>query len=248
MRRRKEEDMQHGSLSIKQEKEQLKQIKQMKDDKKRMDEWEKEMEELRTKRSHLVEQQRQVSERQDALRLAQMQEDAAQLLQLPRESVVDGSLKVSEAMAEMLNTPLWMKRFRTDHQARRAPLPRPTPLPTPSSVTQLVPARGCGPPAVAGLSLCCRARRSLPTSTPGPSRFASPAGARPSMRRRRTSRHAAAPAVPRRRPPPPPLHPDRCTGIATPPRCRVPDGGSALHPRAVPGVWRRQLADHRCGR
>ena len=115
--------MQHGSLSIKQEKDQLKQIKQMKDDKKRMDEWEKEMEELRTKRSQLVEQQRQVSERQDTLRLAQMQEEAAQLLQLPRESVVDGSVKVSEAMAEMLNTPLWMKRFRTDHQARRAPPP-----------------------------------------------------------------------------------------------------------------------------
>ena len=116
--------MQHGSLSIKQEKDQLQQIKKMKDDKKRMDEWEKEMEELRTKRSQLVEQQRQVSERQDTLRVAHMQEEAAQLLQLPRESVVDGIVKVSEAMAEMLNTPLWMKRFRSDHQARHDALSR----------------------------------------------------------------------------------------------------------------------------
>ena len=102
--RAKESEMQHSSLTIQQEKVYLKQIKLMKDEKKALDLWEKEMEDLRTRRSQIQEQMRQVSERQDAARTVQLLDEAAQLLQLPRESVVEGRVAVSEEMAEMLTT------------------------------------------------------------------------------------------------------------------------------------------------
>ena len=108
--------MQHASLTIQQEKEKLKQIKQLRDEKKRLDEWEVKMEELRTKRSQLVEQTRLVSERQELARSVQWLEEAAQTLQLPRESVVEGRVNVSDEMTEMLNTQLWTKRLRVDYQ------------------------------------------------------------------------------------------------------------------------------------
>jgi len=88
--RAKESEMQHSSLTIQQEKVYLKQIKLMKDEKKALDLWEKEMEDLRTRRSQIQEQMRQVSERQDAARTVQLLDEAAQLLQLPLESVVEG--------------------------------------------------------------------------------------------------------------------------------------------------------------
>ena len=102
--RAKESEMQHSSLTIQQEKVYLKQIKLMKDEKKALDLWEKEMEDLRTRRSQIQEQMRLVSERQDAARTVQLLDEAAQLLQLPRESVVEGRVAVSEEMAEMLTT------------------------------------------------------------------------------------------------------------------------------------------------
>ena len=113
--RAKESEMQHSSLTIQQEKVYLKQIKLMKDEKKALDLWEKEMEDLRTRRSQIQEQMRQVSERQDAARTVQLLDEAAQLLQLPLESVVEGRVTVSEEMAEMLTTPMWSKRMRTDY-------------------------------------------------------------------------------------------------------------------------------------
>lgn len=113
--RAKESEMQHSSLTIQQEKVYLKQIKLMKDEKKALDLWEKEMEDLRTRRSQIQEQMRLVSERQDAARTVQLLDEAAQLLQLPLESVVEARVPVSEEMAEMLTTPMWSKRMRTDY-------------------------------------------------------------------------------------------------------------------------------------
>ena len=124
--RAKESEMQHTSLTIQQEKVYLKQIKLMKDEKKALDIWEKEMEELRTRRSQIQEQMRQVNERQDAARTVQLLDEAAQLLQLSLESVVEGRVTVSEEMAEMLTTPMWSKRMRagyavTSHVTRKKP-------------------------------------------------------------------------------------------------------------------------------
>jgi len=124
--RAKESEMQHTSLTIQQEKVYLKQIKLMKDEKKALDVWEKEMEELRTRRSQIQEQMRQVNERQDAARTVQLLDEAAQLLQLPLESVVEGRVTVSEEMSEMLTTPMWSKRMRasyavTSHVTRKKP-------------------------------------------------------------------------------------------------------------------------------
>jgi len=124
--RAKESEMQHTSLTIQQEKVYLKQIKLMKDEKKALDVWEKEMEELRTRRSQIQEQMRQVNERQDAARTVQLLDEAAQLLQLPLESVIEGRVTVSEELAEMLTTPMWSKRMRTgyavtSHVTRKKP-------------------------------------------------------------------------------------------------------------------------------
>jgi hypothetical protein len=74
------------------------------------------MEELRSKRSQIQESIRQVNERQELARMAQWQEEAAQLLQLPLESVVEGRVAASDEMCEMLSTQLWSKKLRTEYQ------------------------------------------------------------------------------------------------------------------------------------
>ena len=57
--RLKDLELSHSSLSIREEKEKLKEMKKMKDDAKRMVEWELELDGLRNKRSALLEQLRQ---------------------------------------------------------------------------------------------------------------------------------------------------------------------------------------------
>ena len=57
--RLKDLELSHSSLSIREEKEKLKEMKKMKDDAKRMVEWELELDGLRNKRSALFEQLRQ---------------------------------------------------------------------------------------------------------------------------------------------------------------------------------------------
>ena len=64
----------------------------------------------------------QVNERQELARMAQWQEEAAQLLQLPLESVVEGRVAASDEMCEMLGAgPRALRpRARRPRGARRA--------------------------------------------------------------------------------------------------------------------------------
>jgi len=111
----KEEQMQSSSLSLKEEREMVKEIKLMRKDQKRMHEWENEMNELNNKRSSLKEALRQAYDELEVQRSAHWHADAAAQLQLPQEAIVDKRLAVDEDVQELLSTPLWKKRLRSEH-------------------------------------------------------------------------------------------------------------------------------------
>ena len=123
--RRKQEQMTHSSLSIKQEKAMMMEMKRMKEDNKKNQAWEQEMDEVRTKRSQLQEELRQAFSSLDQNRTSQWLVESAASLGLELESVVEERVAVPEGMVEMLATVHWAQRLKRDHRvcvkADRAP-------------------------------------------------------------------------------------------------------------------------------
>ena len=125
--RQRQEQMEHSSLSVKEEKAALQEMKRMKEDAKRYLEWETELDGMKHKRAVCAEQLRLGFEQLDEQRNIAFRVEAASALSMPVEMLEESKLSVGEEMQELLSSLLWRKRLasecavhiRMDRGARR---------------------------------------------------------------------------------------------------------------------------------
>ena len=127
--RRKEEELSHSSLSLREEKARLQEMKKLKDDAKAAAVWDAERDRLRNERSQKQEQLQQAFEELGKQRDALWHDEVAAQLQLPRADITMRRLpRVDEAVLELLATAAWRKKLlskfsvvaKTERGANRA--------------------------------------------------------------------------------------------------------------------------------
>ena len=110
----RQEQMEHSSLSVKEEKMALMEMKRMKEDAKRYLDWETELDVLKNKRGACTEQLRLAYEQLDEHRAAAFKQEAASQLNLGVDELVELKLGVSEEMQEVLSSLLWRKKLASE--------------------------------------------------------------------------------------------------------------------------------------
>ena len=96
--RQRQEQMEHSSLSVKEEKAALQEMKRMKEDAKRYLEWETELDGMKHKRAVCAEQLRLGFEQLDEQRNIAFRVEAASALSMPVEMLEESKLSVGEAL------------------------------------------------------------------------------------------------------------------------------------------------------
>ena len=111
---RKQQQMEHSSLTVKEEKAALAEMKRMKNDAQRYLDWETELDVLKHKRAVTTENLRVAYEQLDEQRSLAFRTEAASTLSMAADALVETRLSINEAMQELLGTVQWRKKLTTE--------------------------------------------------------------------------------------------------------------------------------------
>ena len=110
----KQQQMEHSSLTVKEERAALAEMKQMKNDAQRYLDWETELDVLKHKRAVTTENLRVAYEQLDEQRSLAFRTEAASTLSMAADALVETRLSINEAMQELLGTVQWRKKLTTE--------------------------------------------------------------------------------------------------------------------------------------
>jgi len=112
--KQRQEQMEHSSLTVKEEKAALAEMKRMKNDAQRYQEWEQELDMLKHKRAVCTDQLRLAYEQMDEVRAVAFRAEAAAALELGVDELVEFRLTVGEETQEMLSSVQWKARLKSE--------------------------------------------------------------------------------------------------------------------------------------